>query len=362
MDIYRRIALIPAYEPDAKMTAVAEQLKRSGFNIIIVNDGSGDKFSKLFEHANEYATVLKHMENKGKGAALKTGLRYILENYEKPYTVVTVDADGQHKAADVLKVSEEAEKNRNALTLGSRMFKGKVPLRSRFGNSLTRAVYRFFSGTKVYDTQTGLRAFSDRMAERLITIDGERYEYEMNMLMTLADEKVPIKEVEIETVYLDDNASSHFNPIKDSCRVYREILKFSGSSFICFLIDYLMYCLLLMLTGVLVFSNVAARIVSATINYTLNRKVVFKSKTSLIRSVLQYAGLAVFILILNTFLLEGLSRLGLNSYAVKIPVELIMSGISFLVQHKIIFKNKEEKRVPGNEDKAIYEIPTTQSH
>ncbi len=334
-----RIALIPAYEPDDKMISVARGLKDEGFDVVIVDDGSGTMYSDVFDAASEYAHIISYEENVGKGHALKTGLEYIAGNYETPFSVVCVDADGQHKVDDAARICDCALSSPGTLILGSRKFTGKVPLRSRFGNTVTRFVFRMSSGVKVYDTQTGLRAFTDDMIPYLLDIPGERYEYEMNMLMTFARDKKPIREEWIETVYLDDNSSTHFDTIRDSYSIYKEILKFSGSSLVGFCVDYLMYCILVTISGNIVFSNISARVVSASVNYTINRNVVFKSRSSVLRSALSYAALAVFILACNTLLLKYLTGLGLNRYLIKIPVEIIMFALSWFIQHKVIFKD-----------------------
>ena len=340
----KQIALVPAYEPEEIMIDLLKQLGDKGFEVIIVDDGSGAAYSDLFKRAEEFGTVLVHPQNKGKGCAIKTGLKHIYENYEAPYTVVTVDADGQHKVDDVVRVCERAGDEPDALVLGSRKFNGKVPLRSWFGNTVTRFVFRISSGKKVYDTQTGLRAFSDKLISRLMEIDGERYEYEMNMLMQFSRENIPIREEWIETVYIDDNSSTHFDTIRDSWKIYKEILKFSGASLISFCVDYSLYCILNAVTGQLLFSNVAARIVSATVNYTLNRKMVFKSKAPVLKSVLQYIALAVFIIVCNSALLKLLTGFGLNKYLIKIPVELAMFLVSWSVQHLFIFRTGENDK------------------
>ncbi len=220
----KRIALIPAYMPDDKLITIVRQLYEAGFEIIIVNDGSSDNCIKVFEESSRYAKVLCHEKNQGKGKALKTGLKFINSVYEAPYTIVTVDADGQHRIEDVIRVAQASEQNRSCLILGSRKMEGKVPFKSLAGNAITRFVYRLSTGISVYDTQTGLRAFSDKLIPRLIEIDGSRYEYEMNMLTALPREGVEIKEVWISTVYIDDNKSSHFNAVKDSFLIYRGLL------------------------------------------------------------------------------------------------------------------------------------------
>ena len=361
----RTIALIPAYEPDAKITDLTKELKNRGFDIVIVDDGSGPDYAELFESLSQDAAVLTHRENRGKGAALKTGLSYI--NKYMAYTesvltgagtetvsgrdavIVTADADGQHLPEDIERVAEIAAARPSALVLGSRALAGDIPARSRFGNTVTRHVYSAATGVKVHDTQTGLRAFHRSMIPRLLEIEGDRYEYEINMLMQLASEGVPIIEERIETVYEDNNSGSHFRTFRDSFRVYREILKFSASSLISFAIDYCMYAALLALTGAaglangLVISNIGARLVSGAVNYTLNRRLVFRSRKGFAKSAAQYILLAAFILAGNTIVLTTLAgTLGINSLLAKLITESIFFVISWTVQKYVIFFKETE--------------------
>lgn len=223
----KRIALIPAYKPDEKLTGLVEGLRAEGFRVVVVNDGSGSGFSRLFTVVHSYADVVEHTQNRGKGAALKTGIRYISEHFEAPYIIVTADADGQHRIPDIIRTAELAAANPTSLVLGSRAFDKDVPLRSRFGNTVTRGVFRLCSGVSVRDTQTGLRAFGSGLTELMLCIGGDRYEYEMNVLMELAQRRMSILECPIETVYLDGNSSSHFSTVKDSARIYRGILSYT---------------------------------------------------------------------------------------------------------------------------------------
>ena len=105
-----KIALIPAYNPDNKLTGVIKGLKEHGYTVVLVNDGSDKKFDYLFDKSNGADAVVTHSENKGKGIALKTGLSWIYKNCTQPYTVVTVDADGQHLISDTLRVSAAAKR------------------------------------------------------------------------------------------------------------------------------------------------------------------------------------------------------------------------------------------------------------
>ena len=373
----RYIALIPAYEPDDKMLTLIEDLSKRGFEIVVVDDGSGRDYEDIFERAEQNAIVLTHEVNKGKGAALKTGLDYIYKYMAytetamtrggrttksgKDAVIVTVDADGQHTPEDALRVAKIAETRKDALVLGSREFRGDVPARSMMGNTITRHVYNLATGVNVRDTQTGLRAFGRNMIPELLEIAGDRYEYEINMLLELAQEGTPIIEEDIETVYIESNESSHFNTIKDSFRIYKEIIKFSASSFIGFLVDYIAFAALTVLTGAaglahaLIVSNVGARLISSTVNYNINRKLVFKSKAKVASSALQYFLLAGIILIGNTIVLSTLTgTLGINSMLAKVMTEIIFFFISWTVQKYVIFFNGAEKSAetkPGSPEK-----------
>ena len=262
--------------------------------------------------------------------------------------IVTVDADGQHLPDDVRRVAEISAQRRDALVLGSRALSEDIPARSRFGNTVTRHVYSAATGIHIHDTQTGLRAFHRSLIPRLLKIEGDRYEYEINMLMQLASEGVPIIEERIETVYENNNSGSHFRTVRDSFRVYREILKFSASSLASFAIDYGMYALLLALTGAagiannLIISNIGARLVSGTANYIMNKRLVFRSRTGFARSAAQYFLLAAFILAGNTIVLSTLAgTLGINRFAAKLITEVIFFAISWTVQKYVIFFREE---------------------
>lgn len=339
----KRIALIPAYEPDEILVELVEKLMASGFQNVVVDDGSGPLYSHIFDSVQQFATVLRHPQNCGKGRALKIGFTYIKEHFGSNCVVVTVDADGQHRVEDANMLCDIAFKHPDTLVIGGRRFTGKIPLRSQIGNTMTRFVYYLSTGLKIYDTQTGLRAFHASMLERLIDIPGEGYEYEMNVLLDFAKNHIPIREEPIETIYIDNNSASHFNVIKDSYRIYKEILKFSASSFIAFLVDYVMYSLFLMMTGNIRTSNICARIFSSCINYNLNRKYVFESDTGFIKSLCSYFLLAAFILIGNTIVLEYLvNNLGVNQMIAKLMTEMAFFIVNWMIQKYVIFRKQEE--------------------
>jgi glycosyltransferase involved in cell wall biosynthesis len=348
MTVTKKIALVPAYEPSETLIPLLASLKENGFETIVVDDGSGEKFKAIFEKAAEFATVLVHPVNRGKGAALKTGLKHIGETAPADSVIVTLDADGQHSVEDAGKVIAAAGENKGSLILGSRGFDKDVPARSKFGNGITRFVYRLTTGAKVFDTQTGLRAFSYSLIPLLLTIKGDRYEYEMNMLLECPRQHISIHEVRIKTIYFDNNAGSHFKAFRDSARVYGEILKFAASSFTGFLVDYATYSVLLLALGGLgdavsvPVSNVSARVVSATVNFTINKKLVFRSKGNTARAALMYFLLAAMILAGNTALLSFLVEyLGVNKYVGKLVTEVTFFTFSWLVQKFVVFRKKK---------------------
>lgn len=346
----KTIVLIPAFEPDGKMLALEEELYAAGFGIVIVDDGSGPAFKGIFEQAGRHAEVVSYERNRGKGHALRTGLLKIMEGCGPACTIVTADADGQHGARDVIRAAGEAADHPDCLILGSRRFTGKVPFKSRAGNSITRLVFRSATGVPVTDTQTGLRAFDSGLVPFLLGIRGERYEYEMNVLIETAKRRVPIREISIDTIYLDKNASSHFHPVRDSFLIYRDLLKFTASSFASFCLDYLMFLLFSAIfsgagtaaagAGI---ANICARVVSAGFNYTVNRKFVFRDRSNPARTLIGYILLASGILLFNTVLLEFLiTEVGMNRYAAKILTEITFFILSFVTQKFVVFGKMKE--------------------
>ena len=338
--------VIPAYQPDNKLITLIEKIhEKSDFHILVIDDGSSSKCQNIFEKAKQYATVLRHEVNQGKGQALKTAFSYIQE--QNIYgTVVTADADGQHKIWDIFRTTNKASENPNKLILGVRAFTGKVPLRSRFGNSLTKALFKLQTGVGLADTQTGLRAFTTNLIPFMLKIEGKRYEYEMNMLL-VATKEYEIVEVSIETVYINDNEASHFRPIKDGLLIYKNIFKFALSSFSSFLVDYLVYVIAILFlptvpTGLRIFlANGLARVTSSIFNYSTNKKLVFKNENSLVKTGMGYFGLAVGLFVLDTLLIRlFFTVFGMNLLIAKVIVGILLFAVSWTVQKKFIFKER----------------------
>lgn len=336
--------LIPAYKPDQRLLTLVNQLRREcSDEIVIVDDGSGPQYAEVFQEAlQQRCVVLRHEINQGKGRALKTGFTFIKQSGESS-GVVCADCDGQHLPQDVRRIAEAIPAHRTDIILGTRGFTGRVPFRSRFGNSVTRTVFALASGIKIPDTQTGLRGFSIEMLDWLCSIPGERFEYEMNMLLLASQSGFGIHQVKIATLYPRQNHSTHFRTIPDAIRVYLPIVKFSASSLVAGLVDFALLLLIKAWTANLLLAVVTARVISALLNYTANRCLVFSRgrEITIKGSLPRYSLLASCVLLLNYLLLHFLNEVALFPLVfAKMLTELLIFLFSFWCQTKFVFKRR----------------------
>ncbi len=340
--------LIPSYEPDERLLQLIVQLQQNGtYSIVLVDDGSGAGYRHLFAQAEQMGcVVLTHPVNLGKGCALKTGFAYLLDRGMEG-SIVCADSDGQHLPHDIARVAETVAKSHGSIVLGSRRFTGKVPARSKFGNAATRLVYRFATGTRIYDTQTGLRGYPAHMLSWLVGIPGDRFEYEMNVLLAAESASYAIVEEPIETVYLNSNESSHFRPLADSARVYLPFVKFSAVSIVSAIVDFLLVLLLHSVSSSLLVSVWGARAASSMLNYGLNRSLVFQKPalTETQRSMPKYFALVLLILMLN----YGLMLLFNELLHIPLPVAKLLTEaslflFSFWAQRSFVFKRRMSLR------------------
>ena len=344
--------LIPAYNPDEKLLALLPRLKERFEHIVLVNDGSTTGKDVFEKAAPLVDAILVHEKNRGKGAALKTGFAYIGDAAD----VITADADGQHTPEDIAKVAEGLKTHRDGLVLGVRSFSGKVPLRSRFGNWWTRWFFFLMTGLMIRDTQTGLRGIPAALVPRVAKIPGERYEYEMAMLADAKHHPSRPLQIPIETVYLDENATSHFNPVLDAIRIYRSLFQFCISSVLSFLIDNGVFAAVIWVMAAkdtprrddVLVALVAARVISSHFNYFYNRFVVFRRgdapRKGPHRSYYGYFGLVFAVGAASYALTEGCSALldvqGVAITVVKIVADTVLFVASYLIQKKFIFARR----------------------
>lgn len=347
--------IIPAYKPDEKLLHTLREAAEAGFtDILVVDDGSGAAYEPVFQQvkAMPQCTLLRHEVNRGKGAALKTAMAFFLEHRPEYAGVVTADADGQHLTKDILAVAQTMA-DTGRITLGCRdFFAPQVPWKSKAGNRITITVFRLFFGMKIRDTQTGLRAFPRAVLPQLAAVDGDRYEYETHMLFHMSRRGIPFEEVQIDTVYLEDNRSSHFRAVRDSVRIYSLILKYLLSSVAAAVVDSLAFFLLKLFPVLavlpipLTFSAAfLARAVSSFVNFLINAKVVFGDRVNrgtLIRYYLLVV-LQISLSALAVFVIEHLLRLNsaFLSTLIKIVVDTVLFFFSFRIQHKWVFHGED---------------------
>ena len=338
--------LIPAYQPDARLPRLILELHRadSSMRIVVVDDGSGQKFSDIFEaSATAGAHVISYEHNRGKGYALREGFTWIRDVAgDSPECVVTADADGQHTLNDIFRVGRTCTDTGKSV-LGVREFVGHVPARSRIGNTATSALFWLATGWKLKDTQTGLRAFPVALLPALLEVQGDRYEYELRVLLHLAKFRHPVTQIPIETIYEAGNPTSHFRPLQDSARIWAPLLKFAASSGVATIIDYVLVLVLNALTGALFFPVIAARLVSASVNFAMNRRVFEATGVPLRRSALRYAALAVAVIAGSYTILAVLTGIGMPLWIAKIIADTTMYLVSYSAQSRYVFAPAQEQ-------------------
>lgn len=358
--------VIPALNPDDRMITLVKEIKEAGFeNIILVDDGSEIENRKYFKTCKEEfdCRIIRHVINFGKGIALKSAFNHILDNRPDITGTVTVDCDGQHVVEDIITCAKLVHSHPDSLILGCRQFDDKkIPFRSRFGNKFTKSFIRLLCGIRVSDTQTGLRGMSRTLIEEYFAqTKGERFEYEMNMLLCAKENEIPIKEFPIHTIYLENNESSHFNPLIDSIRIYKVFVKFMLSSFSSFIIDIALFYLLgillrpiigdklqltfwgLNITLLTLLRNIISRLCSSLYNFTINKKQVFHSDEKDVSILVKYYILCICQLIVSTVLVDQALTFIFSRTIRKCIIDTILFTISFQIQREWVFKKKSKK-------------------
>ena len=345
----RFAVLIPAYRPSESLPDLVRALAEKAIPaIVIVDDGSGPEYQDVFSRAAAFPNVhlVRHATNLGKGAALKTGINYALCAFPELVGIVTADADGQHHPDDIERIAGTLLAHPDCLVLGSRGFDGDVPVRSRFGNTLTSMVVRALIGQKLTDTQTGLRGIPTSLLLRILRIESTGYEYELEMLIAAHHSSVPVIEEPIRTIYEAGNKYSHFNPIVDSMKIYFVLARFGSVSLMTALLDNLVFYLAFRHSGHVLGSQILGRLFAVGFNYSMVRSSVFYSKQRH-KTVLPKYLLAV--LVSGAISYAGIrflsARLGINPVSAKLMVETVLFFANFAVQRVFIFKPQAQPAI-----------------
>ncbi len=348
--------VLPSLDPDKKFTGVVDGLLGAGFQqIVIVDDGSDEEHKRFFQQAalHPQCHILTHEVNLGKGKALKDAFAYVLEELPDVKGVITIDGDGQHLLPDIIACGEKMLELEDKVVLGCRDFnKPGIPPRSVAGNKTTSRLFRICYGIKLSDTQTGLRAIPRQYLERFCKIEGERFEYETNMLLQMKRMGIGFAEQPIETVYDPEDYGSHYNALKDSWRIFKIMFKFLLSSASSLLVDMGLFYLVMRFFAPSLGSyaelvaTAAARACSSFMNFNANNSVVFHNNGSYRRSLLRYYCLCIPQMLVSAGLVTLINGLLGNTAPfiatlIKLVVDTVLFFISYTIQREWVFAEKK---------------------
>ncbi len=363
------VLVIPTLEPTQALPDYVTALQSHPFyRILIVNDGSGNAYEPVFAQLRGMpnCTVIGYEINQGKGFALKTAYRYIQENAWPVTGVITADSDGQHSVADVCRLAAclAQQERQPALLLGTRDFSSAgVPFKSRFGNRFSSLLCWAGCGTYLSDTQTGLRAFDANLLPEMIASQGERFEYEMQVIRDCLHHGIPMKQVPIQTIYTNNNAGSHFKVVHDTLRVVKVLLSqffsFMISSLLSALVDLsLAFCLLDFLKNFvaqdllrIALATVIARLVSMCVNFMINRHFVFQGKRTAVRApIVRYSALCAVVMLLSTALVYiTTTAFFWNEKIAKTICDAVLFLFSYQMQKVWVFAKAKNEKEPNTQ-------------
>lgn len=334
------------YENRATIKLCNELYQLGADNIVVVNDGCKLSDGFTTELTSMGCHIVNLQINNGKGASIRSGIRFAHDNLYNIKGYITVDADGQHKAEDVMKIGRAMDLRPNCLVLGKRdLKKSKAPVKTKFGNKISALYFKVITGVGCKDTQTGLRGIPASLYELAIDTKGERFDYEMNFLTRCADRKVPFYNLNIIADY-SNIEKSNYRIIKDTYLIYRTPLKFATASVGCTAIDLILFTLFTYLLPSSFVWNVAlatvlARFVSGIINFLINRKMIFKNDANARRQLIRYIVLFVCIMCASTVIVSLLSFLPVQVTVIKAVVDLMLWTVNYTVQRKWVFKESK---------------------
>ncbi|MEA4823123.1 MAG: bifunctional glycosyltransferase family 2/GtrA family protein [Clostridiaceae bacterium] len=352
---YKCAVVIPALNPAPELvTYVRELLSRGIPAVIVVDDGSRADCRPIFDEAESIpgVSLCRHTVNRGKGCALKTAYQYILDEPKLAWAagVVTADADGQHHVDDVLNVACMTQETKGKIVLGTRNLRlSNVPPRSKLGNRLTSFAFHLLYGARLEDTQTGLRGFPRDLLSWCTTVNGDRFEYEMNVLIRAVGDGIQFCETRIQTIYYDNNAGSHLRAGRDSWRVFVILLSGLGMYTVAAAISAAIDVVMFWVSYRFLFSHLAtatcylastvlARVLSSIVNFSLNRRYVFKSLRGKFDSAVRYYSLWLTQMMTSYLGLLGLQAiLPIPAVISKAGVDIVLAVTSYQIQMRWVF-------------------------
>ena len=254
--------------------------------------------------------------------------------------MVTADADGQHAVSDIVRVTEALQADPDRVAFGVRAFDTEVPLRSR-GNTVSRHIYRFLIGIDLSDTQTGLRGIPRRLMELCLAIRANRYEFETEQLVVIKANRMPVREVPIQTIYIESNRDSHFRPLRDSARIYFVLLRYSVASIITEMADIAVFTTAMAVSGDLVWSNVIGRLVALWVQFMLLQSFVFHLRGGA-GTLAMYVGLVAVSGAISTALQLQIANVVPFPVVAKLLAEVLVFVFNFLFLRDFVFGKPDD--------------------
>ena len=343
------LIIIPAYNPTIKLfESLLTELEGAFKNVLIVNDGSDESFNDFFKKLERKYHVLKHEYNLGKGEAIKTAYRFAYDNYKDVLAYVVIDCDNQHDIEDMINCCKAAIERPDSLVIGVRDFSlDTVPFKSKAGNKITRLMFKWLFNKDITDTQTGLRAISPNIVDKLLAVSGSRYNYELKCLITCCEENIPIVEVPIKTIYIENNKESRFNPVKDSFIIYKEFINYYLRLFIPYLISLLVFLIVFYFMNsnndlkALIIVNIIAGIINIVTNIIMNYRNIYKHN-NLGNNLVYILKKILKIFIAGFIIYICYNLLNINLLLSKVLVDIILTIIIFLIFRNVGFKNEKK--------------------
>lgn len=211
--------LIPAYNEEKTIGLIIDEIKKQGLSTIVIDDGSVDKTAVIAKEAG--AIVLKNDKNKGKGASLRNGFKYVLNTDWQ--AVITMDGDSQHSAKDIPKFIAKAGLSKKGIIIGNRMCHVmNMPLARRLTNRFMSFLISAIIGQKIADTQCGYRLIKKPVLEK-IRLTTSKYETDSEILIEAGKNGFEIESVEIQTIY--QREISRIQPLIDTLRFIKFLIK-----------------------------------------------------------------------------------------------------------------------------------------
>lgn len=358
------VILIPAHNPHAGFVELLRELAVEDVRrVVVVNDGSRQDRRWIFERIAglQNVTLLEHAGNKGRGAALKTGVAHVLLDYPDAVGVVTADCDGRHSVRDIMAVTREVAEGNGVPVLGTMTTDRERPLPERIGNRVIRLTMKTFYSLDLEDAWAGLRGIPMVLVRDLSDIPHNRNEFEIEMLLEWKAKGLSIVEIPIDAASAPGDSSTQFSMLLDSMRVYFVLYRYVFVSLVTAAADILVFLLAHPMLNSVLATTYCSRLAALGINYFLARRFVFCSEEAILRTFLRYAMLVAASGFTSAALVQYLLSVpGINILSAKVASDLLLYVAIFLIQRDLVFVEKEPER---NTDWArYYESPCRTAH